>query len=60
MTNTELAALAAWAAEEKKNTQDPEEKRACSLMREGADLMLRRRLLNLSDKDVTDDKRQTT
>jgi hypothetical protein len=52
MTNQELAALANWAAEEKKDMQDAEGKKACAMIREGADLLLRRRaLLNVNDRD---------
>lgn len=43
LTNQDLAALADWAGKKKYEVPNPDWKRAYALIREGADLLLRRR-----------------
>ena len=43
LTNHDLATLADWAAKKVHDVPNPEWKRAYSLIREGSDLLLRRR-----------------
>jgi hypothetical protein len=44
LTNQDLAALADWANAQKYSVPDPDWKKAFGLIREGADLLLRRRV----------------
>ena len=51
LSNHDLAALADWAGTRKYQSEDPEWKRAYALLREGSDLLLRRRVRQNGDKD---------
>ena len=53
LTNEDLAVLADWAGKKKYEASDPEWKRPYGLLREGFDLLLRRRARSNGHKTIT-------
>jgi len=59
LTDHDLAHLADWASYMKEQVPNPDWKKAYSLMREGADLLLRRRAMSRVYESVPEEKSKT-
>ena len=57
ISDHDVAVLADWAGEQKQITPNPDWKRAFSLIREGADLLLRRRARSITNENLVEEKR---
>lgn len=55
-TNADVAVLSDWAAQKVRETPNPDWKRAYALIREGADLLLRRRARSAEDTSMPRDQ----